>query len=42
MRRFVVLMRRMQSREIRFSGLVCGDRALRGCGTGNKSDHRGD
>ena len=41
MHRLVVLMRRMQSREIGFAGLVCGGCALRGRGTGNKPGHRG-
>jgi hypothetical protein len=40
MRRLVGLERWMQSREIGFAGLVCGGRALRGRGAGNKPGHR--
>jgi hypothetical protein len=36
MRRLLRLKRWMQSREIGFAGLVCGGRALRGRGAGNK------
>jgi len=35
-----MLMRRAQSREVGFAGLVGGGCALRSRGTGNKSGHR--